>query len=138
MVVADPTLLPAVVDETLRYDTSVPMWRRVTTQPATLGGVDLPAGTRLLLWLAACNRDPAVFSEPERFDARRSDAHRALSFGKGAHYCIGANLGRLEAQLALEELVHRHPRLRLVPDQTLSFHRNISFRGPQTLWVESG
>ncbi|HEX6492400.1 MAG TPA: cytochrome P450, partial [Candidatus Dormibacteraeota bacterium] len=134
--VADPARIGAAVDETLRYDTSVPMWRRVTTRATTLGGVELPAGTKLLLWLAACNRDPAVFAEPDRFDIDRADAHRALSFGKGAHYCLGAALGRLEAQLALEELMSRRPRLRLVPGQQLRFSRNIAFRGPLELLVE--
>jgi cytochrome P450 len=134
--VADPRLIGAAVDETLRYDTSVPVWRRVTTRPVTLAGVELPEGTRLLLWLAACNRDPAVFPEPERFDLHRAEVHRALSFGKGAHYCLGAALGRLEVQLCLEELVARRPGLRLVPDQRLRFHPNISFRGPLELLVE--
>ena len=137
-VVADPALVGGAVDETLRYDTSVPVWRRVTTRATTLGGMELPAGTKLFLWLAACNRDPAVFAEPDRFDLRRGDAHRALSFGKGAHYCLGAALGRLEAQLALEELTARHPRLRLEGGQRLRFHPNIAFRGPLELWVEHG
>lgn len=135
--VADPSLAVAAVDETLRYDTSVPTWRRVTSRDTTLGGVDLPAGTRLLLWLAAANRDPAVFARPDEFDLHRTDAHRALSFGKGAHYCLGAALGRLEGQLVLEELAGRCPGLRLVPGQELRFHPNISFRGPLELWVDS-
>jgi cytochrome P450 len=108
----------------------------VTTRATALAGVELPAGTRLLLWLAACNRDPAVFAEPDRFDLHRAEAHRALSFGKGAHYCLGAALGRLEAQLCLEELTARRPGLRLVPEQRLRFHPNISFRGPLELLVE--
>src|SRR5260370_5862155 len=62
---------------------------------------------------------------------------KTLSFGKGIHYCLGAALGKLEAQLALEALTHRFPRLRLVEGQTFSFHPNISFRGPQALWVTS-
>jgi cytochrome P450 len=116
----------------------VPVWRRVTSRSTTLGGVDLPEGTKLFLWLAACNRDPAVFASSDSFDMHRSDAHRALSFGRGTHYCLGAALGRLEAQLAVEELVSRRPSLHLVADQKLSFHPNIAFRGPLTLWVEDG
>jgi cytochrome P450 len=134
--VADPLRIGAAVDETLRYDTSVPVWRRVTTRATTLAGIELPAGTKLFLWLAACNRDPAVFADPDRFDLDRTDAHRALSFGKGAHYCLGAALGRLEARLALEELLSRRPRIRLVPGQRLRFHPNIAFRGPLELLVE--
>src|SRR5438552_13789934 len=63
-VAADPGLIPGVVDETLRFDPSVPVWRRITTRPVTLGGVALPAGARLFLWLAAAGRDPSVFADP--------------------------------------------------------------------------
>ncbi len=136
-VVADPTLIPGAIREILRYDTSVPVWRRVTKRPVTLGGVDLPAGAKLFLWLAAAGRDAAVFSEPDKFDLRRADASKTLAFGKGIHYCLGAALGKLEAQLALEALTHRFPRLRLVEGQEVSFHPNISFRGPQSLWVQA-
>jgi cytochrome P450 len=57
---------------------------------------------------------------------------------RGLHYCLGANLGRLEARFAVEELARRYPRLRVVPDQQLTFHPNISFRGPQRLLVDTG
>jgi cytochrome P450 len=136
-VVADPALIPAAVDETLRHDPSVPVWRRVTTRPVTLGGVDLPAGAKLFLWLAASGRDESVFHDPDTFDLHRTDASKTLAFGKGIHYCLGAALGKLEARLALEALTRKFPRLRLVAPQTLSFHPNISFRGPQELWVQS-
>jgi len=135
-VVAHPELAAAAVDETLRYDTSVPAWRRVTTQPTHLGGVELPEGAKLFLWLTAIDRDPTVFADPDQFDLHRQDAQRALSFGKGIHYCIGMPLGKLEAKLALLGLVSRFPNLQLVADQQLSFHPNISFRGPQALWVD--
>ena len=137
-VVAEPALIPAAVEETLRFDPSVPVWRRVTTRATSVGGVALPAGAKLFLWLAAAGRDPSVFPEPERFDLHRSNADEHLAFGQGIHYCLGANFGRLEARLALEELTRRFPRLRLVPGQTLTFHPNISFRGPQALWVRRG
>jgi cytochrome P450 len=136
-VVADPALIPRAVDETLRYDPSVPVWRRVTTRPVTLGSVDVPAGSKLFLWLAASGRDASVFPEPEVFDLRRANASKTLAFGQGVHYCLGAALGKLEAQLALDALTHRFPLLRLVEGQTLSFHPNISFRGPQALWVQA-
>jgi len=134
-VVADPELIPGAVHETLRYDTSVPVWRRVTKRPTTLGGVNLPQGAKLFLWLAASGRDAAVFPKPETFDLRRANATKTLAFGKGIHYCLGAALGRLEAEIALEALTRRFPRLRLVEGQGLSFHPNISFRGPEALWV---
>jgi cytochrome P450 len=133
-----PDLIPGAVEESLRYDPSVPAWRRVTTRPASLAGVDLPAGARLFLWLAAAGRDEAAFDRPGEFDPRRPDAERHLAFGKGLHYCLGANLGKLEAQIALTELARRYPRLHLAPDQRLTFHPNISFRGPQVLRVRTG
>jgi cytochrome P450 len=136
-VVADPGLIRAAVDETLRYDPSVPVWRRVTKRPVTLGGVNVPEGAKLFLWLAASGRDAAVFPEPETFDLRRTEASKTLAFGKGIHYCLGAALGKLEAQLALEALTRRFPRLRLVEGQRFSFHPNISFRGPQALLVQA-
>ena len=134
-IVKQPDLIPKAVEETLRYDPSVAVWRRVTTRPVALAGVDLPEGARLYLWLAAAGRDRAAFPEPDRFDLHRPDAERHLAFGKGQHFCLGANFGRLEAQIAVAELARRYPRLRLAPDQEFTFHPNISFRGPQTLTV---
>ena len=133
--IADPAVIPGAVDEILRWDPSVPVWRRVATRPVTLGGVDLPEGAKLFLWLAAAGRDAAMFPEPERFDPERDNARRTLAFGRGIHFCIGSALGRLEATVALEGLTRRYPRLRLVPDQDVPYHPNISFRGPQALWV---
>jgi cytochrome P450 len=135
-IVADPSLIPGAVEETLRYDTSVPVWRRVTKRAVTLGGVDLPEGAKLFLWLGATGHDPAVFPEPERFDPARENAHRHLAFGRGIHYCAGASLGKLEAQLAVEGLIVRFPHLRLVEGARIAFHPNISFRGPLELWVD--
>ena len=130
-IVAHPDLIPGAIDETLRYDPSVPVWRRVATRPVTLAGVDLPAGARLFLWLAAAGRDEVAF------DMSRTDAAHHLAFGKGLHYCLGANLGKLEAQIAVAELARRYPHLELAPDQLFTFHPNISFRGPQVLMVQT-
>ena len=80
-------------------------------------------------------RPPAVFDDPDTFDIERDNARRHTAFGKGIHFCLGSALGKLETQLALEELTRRFPDLRLMPDQELSFQPNISFRGPQQLWV---
>jgi cytochrome P450 len=134
----DRDLIPGAIEETLRYDPSVPVWRRLTRRPVTLGGVEIPEGAKLFLWLAAAGRDSAVFPAPDVFDLRRENARHHLAFGKGIHFCLGAALGKLEARLALEALSTRLPRLRLVADQELSFHPNISFRGPQVLWATAG
>jgi cytochrome P450 len=97
----------------------------------------LPQGAKLFLWLAASGRDASVFPEPEIFDMQRANSTKTLAFGKGIHYCLGAALGKLETQIALEGLTRRFPRLRLVEAQKLSFPPNISFRGPEALWVRT-
>jgi cytochrome P450 len=135
-VVAEPELIPNAIEETLRYDPPVPVWRRLTRRAVTIAGIDIPENSKLFLWLAAAGRDRSVFSDPDVFALHRQDAKRHLAFGKGVHFCIGSALGKLEARLALEVLSSRFPTLRLVPNQTLTFHPNISFRGPQALWAE--
>jgi cytochrome P450 len=132
----DPSLIPNAVEEVQRYDSSVIAWRRRTTQAVEVGGVPVPAGANLLLLLGSANRDPAVFADPERFDIHRHNAREHLSFGLGAHYCLGAPLARLEARVVLEELSARLPSLRLIPGQTLRFRPNTTFRGPLSLLVE--
>jgi cytochrome P450 len=132
----DPTLIPNAIEEVLRLDSSVITWRRKTTQAVDIGGVTVPADANVLLLLGAANRDPTVFGNPDHFDIHRANAKEHLSFGHGAHFCLGAPLGRLEARVVLEELSARLPQLRLVPDQTLRFQPNTSFRGPLSLLVE--
>jgi cytochrome P450 len=134
--VADPSLAAAAVDETLRFESSQVSWRRVTTRPTTLGGIDLPAGTRLFLNFAAANHEPGLFDEPDTFDIHRTNANHHISFGKGIHFCLGAGLARMEARIALELLSQRLPSLRLVDDQVLSFFPNITFRGPERLMID--
>ncbi len=102
-----------------------------------LHGPGQTEGARLFLWLAAAGRDEAAFDHPGEFDLHRTDAERHLAFGHGLHYCLGANLGKLEAQVAVAELARRYPRLQLVPDQSFTFHPNISFRGPQVVKVRT-
>jgi cytochrome P450 len=101
-----------------------------------IGGVTVPANANVLLLLGAANRDPAVFDNPDHFDIYRANAREHLSFGHGAHFCLGAPLARLEARVVLEELSARLPQLRLEPAQTLRFQPNTSFRGPLSLLVE--
>ena len=133
---AEPTLIPNAIEEVLRYDPSNTMWRRQTKVPTRIRDIDVPAGANLMLVIAAANRDPEVFEEPDRLDIRRANARNHLSFGIGNHLCLGAPLARLEARVVFEELTQRRPSLRLVPDQPLTFHPNIAFRGPTSLHVE--
>jgi cytochrome P450 len=131
----DPSLAANAVDETLRFESSQVSWRRITTQDTTLGGVDLPAGTRLFLNFASANHEPGLFEQPDTFDIRRPDANRHISFGKGIHFCLGSQLAKMEARIALELLAERLPTLRLVDDQHLTYFPNITFRGPESLRI---
>ena len=131
----DPSLIPNAVEETLRFESSQISWRRITTCDTSLGGVDLPAGTRLFLNFAAANRQPDVFDDPHTFDIHRPSANQHISFGKGIHFCLGQGLAKMEARIALELLTERVPSLRLVDDQQLEFFPNITFRGPERLSV---
>ncbi len=109
----DPALLPAAIEEILRWVGSVPAVRRVVTADVEVRGARLRRGQLVTLMLASANRDPAVFADPERFDIRRSAAElRHVAFGHGVHYCIGAALARLETAVALPALLARRPTLR--------------------------
>ncbi len=133
----DPSLIPNAVEETLRRDTSVVSWRRSTTRPVEIAGVEVPEGARLMLLLASANRDEEVFEDPDAFDILRENANKHIAFSHGIHFCLGAPLARLEARIALELLTQRLPDLRLSPpDQTFKFDPNMSFRGPKELWAE--
>lgn len=92
------------IEETLRYDSPSQTLARTTTTEVELHGVAIPARSRILLLTGSANRDPSVFPDPDRFDLDR-DTGPALSFGSGRHHCLGANLGRLETRIALEEIV---------------------------------
>ncbi len=135
-VAANRALIPGAVAETLRFDPSQSMWRRMARRAVTIGGVDLPAGAKLLLWIAASGRDSTVFQEPDTFDLHRADM-KTLAFGKGMHFCLGSALALLEARLALGALTVRFPRLRLVEGSKISFHPIITLRGPEGLWVQA-
>ena len=132
----DPSLIPNAIEEVLRLDSSVIVWRRKTTAAVEVGGVAVPEGADLLLLLGSANRDPEVFEDPERFDIHRLNAREHFAFGHGPHLCLGAPLARLEARVVLEEFTARFPSLRLMPGQKFRFMPNVSFRGPLSLLVE--
>jgi len=131
----DPALADNAVEETLRFDTSVIAWRRITTKSASIGGVEVPPGAKLLLLLGSANRDESQFPNPDQFDLDRVQARNHLSFGKGIHYCLGAALARLQTKVVYEILPASIPGLRL-SEQFITFHPNIAFRGPRALRVE--
>jgi cytochrome P450 len=110
---ADPGQLPAAIEELIRFTAPVPHATfRVTTQPVTLDGVQIPPREQVLVSLGSANRDPGRFPAPDVLDIGRNDGPH-LGFGHGMHYCLGAPLARLEARVAFEELLGRHPRLSL-------------------------
>ena len=109
-VVAEPALVPALVEETLRFDGPVQFVTRVTTREFELQGQTLPSRALVVVLLGSANRDERRFPEPDRFDVAR-DARGHVAFGFGAHFCLGASLARLEAKAALEALVPELPRL---------------------------
>ena len=132
---AEPSAIPNAVEEVLRFDPSVVMWRRKTKLAVRIGDVDVPPNANLLLLIGSANRDEAVFANGESFDITRANAREHLAFGLGNHLCLGAPLARLEARVVFEELVRRRPGLELSAPQSLMFHPNISFRGPSALQV---
>ncbi len=134
-IVADPALIPNAVEEVVRFNSSQISWRRITTQDTTLAGVEIPARTPIFMNFASANRQPDVFAEPDVFDIHRENASHNISFGKGIHYCLGANLAKLETRLVLEALTQRIPTLDLVEGQELWSSPNITFRGPEQLLV---
>jgi cytochrome P450 len=110
----DPDVGRTAVEEVLRYDAPVQMTQRIALEPYTLGNGDVVAtGEQMIVMLAAANRDPEAFAEPDRFDVGRAEARRHLSFGGGIHHCLGAALARVEGEVALSTLVRRLPRMEL-------------------------
>ncbi|SMF44607.1 cytochrome P450 [Streptomyces sp. Amel2xC10] len=133
-----PDLVDGVIEETLRYATVLQFGLlRVAREPLTLAGRRIEAGERVVLHLPAANRDPARFSDPDRFDPQRPDAAKHLSFGHGPHHCIGDRLARIELRTVLTTMLHRFPDLRLAadPDQ-IPTHRQRVVHGPARLPVD--
>jgi cytochrome P450 len=129
---ADPARAPLVVEETLRYDPPVQLVGRVAAADMTIGDADVPAGDVMMLLLAGAQRDPAEFDRPETFDPDRKIL-RHLGFGRGAHYCLGAPLARLEAGTALAAITARFPDARLTGEP--QYKANVTLRGLSELTV---
>lgn len=134
LVLADPGLVPAAVEESLRLEPAAAVVDRYATVGARLGGTAIQAGDQVTVSITGANRDPAVFADPDVFDVRRANAGRHLAFAHGPHFCLGAHLARLEAQVAVGTLLARLPRLRLDPGYP-SAPRGLVFRKPPALRV---
>lgn len=107
-VVEDRSLLPNVIDETLRFEPTGHASARAVTQDIDYYGTTVPAGSAVLMLMASANRDPRRYTKPDVYDIRRSDIQH-LTFGHGLHFCLGAHLARLEGRVALDELLNRWP-----------------------------
>ncbi len=125
--------IPPTVEEMLRYDSPVQLTNRLATRDITIEGVTIRAGEWVYLVLAAGNRDPGRFAEPDRFDATRSD-NKHLAFGGGPHFCIGAPLARLEGRLVLSTLRRRFPEISLGSAKP-QYRNNFNLRGLAALPV---
>lgn len=128
---ADPSLGPQAVDELLRYDGPVQQTVRVPMTTVVYGegdgAVEVPPGTIVTTLLGAANHDPAVFEDPHTLHLDRPNAHRHLAFAAGIHYCLGANLAKLEAEVAVGSLVRRFPGLHLAGEP--SWRDRLTIRG---------
>jgi cytochrome P450 len=130
---ADPAVLDAAIDESLRLEPAAAVIDRYATRDVVLGDANIAAGDLVRLSLAAANRDPAVFERPDEFDLTRSRRGN-LAFAQGPHVCVGVHLARLEARTAIAVLLARLPQLRL-DDERPSAVRGLVFRKPPRLDV---
>ncbi|MBF6618458.1 MAG: cytochrome P450/oxidoreductase [Candidimonas sp.] len=131
----NPLLISPAIEECLRHNGSIGSWRRRATRDVEIEGVAIPAGARLLLVVSSANHDPRQFGDPDFFDIRRDNTVEHLTFGFGAHQCLGKNIGRMEMQIIIGELSRRLPHMRLA-EQTYKYVHNLAFRGPRNLVVE--
>ena len=130
----NPALIPGAMEELLRYDSSVQMTGRAVLEDVELRGVALPKGANIVCFLGAANRDPEVFADPDRLDVTRTRI-TPLSFGGGIHFCLGAQLARIEAQEAFAGLLRRVPDMVLPEKDTPSWRRSFTLRGLNKLPV---
>lgn len=129
----DPTLIPNAVEELLRFDGPVLGHRRTAAVDTEVGGVPIPAGSKLVLLFASAARDGEHFDGPEALDVGRANADEHFAFGKGVHFCLGAPLARMELQIVLQLLTERTPAMALVDDQPMPYQENALFRSVEQL-----
>jgi cytochrome P450 len=118
---ADSSLLPAAVEELLRFEAPSPVQGRTAARPVTFYGETLPAGAKILLLTGSAGRDERVYDDADRFDIHRK-AEQHVSFGFGVHFCLGAALARMEGRIALEETLARFPQWEVDTDAAVRLH----------------
>ncbi len=134
--VADPSSAPGLVEEALRIDGPVQSIWRLAKEDSVVGGVTIPAGSRISVLLGSANADEDLFPHAREFDTERANVTAHMTFGRGPHTCVGAPIARLEGQISLETLASRLPKLRLAADPGLAFKPSATQRMAQTLNVE--
>ena len=127
----DLSLLPSAVDECLRYESPIQLTDRAVVEDCALAGQPLKRNQMVAVVLAAANRDPGHFPDPDRFDVGRSENHH-LAFGQGHHFCLGAQLAKLEAEVALGALLRRFPDFSGEPEPP-AWRRSMIIRGPESV-----
>jgi pimeloyl-[acyl-carrier protein] synthase len=130
----DPGLLPGAIEELLRYDSPVQMTGRSARTERVVGGATIAPGQQVVVLVGSANHDSERFADPDRLDVRRGDDEH-LSFGGGSHYCLGASLARLEAQVAIGAIVSELPKLRLATGEP-EWRETLTLRGLKSLPVE--
>jgi cytochrome P450 len=131
----NPELMPRAIEKMLRFDPPVQMTVRTITEATEIGGTRVEPNSMLFVLIAAANRDPAEFPNPETFDIAR-DPNQHLSFGEGIHFCLGAPLARLEGTIAIESMLKRFPRLRLAdPFAKVEYRGSMALRGLANLAI---
>ncbi len=134
----DPELMPTAIEEMLRFDPPVQMTVRMAEQDTSIGGTEIARNSMTFVLLAAANRDPRQFPNPERFDVARTP-NEHLAFGEGIHFCLGAPLARLEGAIAIGAVLERFPKLRAAdPAAKLSYRGSLALRGLQSLPLAIG
>ncbi len=123
-----PALIANAIDEMLRYDSSVQLTGRTALEDVEVGGVAVAKGESVLCLLGAANRDPAAYPDPDRLDISRPNI-RPMSFGGGIHFCLGAQLARIEGEIAISTLLHRFPQLRLDDAEHPDWRQTFVLRG---------
>jgi cytochrome P450 len=132
-IVAEPSTIPAVIEESLRLNGPVQSLWRTTTKDSALAGVDIPPGARISALIASGNRDEALFEHAAAFDLDRANTRKHIAFGRGIHSCAGSNLARMEVRIALEILSRRLPSLRRAQNGPLQFEPSALQRAPKEL-----
>ena len=123
---ADPSLIPAALEESLRLRSPFLQAGRVTTRDVTIAGETIPANRFVMAWILSANHDDRRFPDPERFDLHRQTTGH-IAFGHGVHFCLGAQLGRLEGRIALERLLGRFTEIHPWPREGISFYQSAIF-----------